>query len=65
MVKLTEAGPEFYIATMKNVFSDSNDDPKETFNHFKNIKLNRCLEENVADCRNAILLDEKCLESDI
>ena len=66
LVTLTSNGPEFYVATMSTVLSNSYGYLVDTLNPMKSLKLKDHPggEGGVVDCCDAILLDVERLESD-
>ena len=64
LVPLTATGPEFYVATMTTIISDSYYFLVDTLNHTKYIKLKDHPGSDAVDCYDAILVNVKSLESD-
>ena len=63
LVLLITTGPKVYFSTMTTALSVSCNCLVDTLNHTKSLKIKDHPGENVADFRDAILVDDDCLES--
>ena len=63
LVPLTATRPEFYVATMTTIISDSYYSLVDTLNHMKNLKLKYHPGRDSADCYDAILVNVESRES--
>ena len=63
VVPLTATGPEFYVATMTTIISDSYYSLVDTLNHTKNLNLKDHPGRDDADCYYEILVNLESLES--